>query len=173
MTPVSSARFGLERFHPATCKPMKAKPIQLILALLTTVTVNAKEPKPPVDRRPPPQPLLAVLDSNLDREISADEIANSSNVLSDLDKNGDGILTEKEMLPPSPKKAKAKDAANLPPPLGKRPPLLIAVLDLDEDGSLSADEIEDAPMSLLTLDKDDDGVISRKELKPKKSTDAS
>lgn len=44
-------------------------------------------------------------------------------------------------------------------------PVIIA-LDLNKDGKLSVDEIEQAPKSLKTLDKNSDGDLSREELRP-------
>ncbi|HTQ49249.1 MAG TPA: hypothetical protein VMJ12_00965, partial [Candidatus Acidoferrales bacterium] len=42
--------------------------------------------------RPPPLPLIMVLDANHDRVIDSNEIANASAALLTLDKNGDGEL---------------------------------------------------------------------------------
>jgi hypothetical protein len=50
--------------------------------------------------RPPPSPLFLALDANHDGVIDADEIANASNALKTLDKNGDGKLTQDELRPP-------------------------------------------------------------------------
>ena len=144
---------------------MKTNRIHLLLALAATVTANAQELKPPIDRRPPPpQPLLVALDGNRDGELSPDEITNSSAVLGKLDKNNDGMLTRKELLP-RPPKDKTKQP---PPPRPKGPSPLMAALDLDKDGALSADEIEGAALSLALLDKNNDGTISRQELNPGK-----
>ena len=57
-------------------------------------------------------------------------------------------------------------------PEGKHPkppphPLWIA-LDIDEDGELSAEEIEKAAEALAQLDANDDGKITRDEVKPPK-----
>ncbi len=52
-----------------------------------------------------------------------------------------------------------------PPPFGPPHPLMIA-LDKDRDGTLSRDEIADAPKALKALDKDEDGELSRRELRP-------
>ena len=51
--------------------------------------------------RPVP-PLIAALDANHDGVIDATEIANASNALLKLDKNGDGKLTPDELRPPRP-----------------------------------------------------------------------
>ena len=108
--------------------------------------------------------MLVALDASRDGALSPDEIANASEALSDLDKNGDGMLTRNELLP-RPPKDKTKQP---PPPPPKGPSPLMVALDLDKDGALSASEIEDASLSLATLDKDEDGTISRQELHPGK-----
>jgi hypothetical protein len=51
--------------------------------------------------------------------------------------------------------------ANRPPP-----PPVIAALDADRDGIISAEEIQNAPTALLQLDKDKDGELTREELHP-------
>ncbi|MFN9853259.1 MAG: hypothetical protein ACK57P_15695 [Planctomycetota bacterium] len=43
---------------------------------------------------------------------------------------------------------------------------VIKALDVDEDGQLSATEIENASKSLMKLDKNGDGVISSEEMRP-------
>lgn len=132
-----------------------------LAALLATAgAVSAKPGKPP---RPAPPLLLPVLDTDRDGELNADEIANASAALLELDKNGDGQLTPREILPKPPKKAKK--------PKRPGPPILVRTIDLDGDKTLSADEIEDAAISLLGLDTDGDGALSRKEMRPPKPGD--
>ena len=71
----------------------------------------------PGGHRPPPPPVIAVLDANHDGVIDAKEIANASKALLQLDKNGDGQLTREELRPPPP------DDFDGPPPGEGRPPL--------------------------------------------------
>jgi hypothetical protein len=53
------------------------------------------------------------------------------------------------------------------PDAGRRlPPPLLAALDLNHDGIISADEITKAPESLKKLDKNGDGQLTRDELRP-------
>ena len=47
---------------------------------------------------------------------------------------------------------------------------LVAALDADQDGAISASEIESAPQSLRTLDSDGDGRVSPAELQPDTSS---
>ena len=52
-------------------------------------------------------------------------------------------------------------------PMPPMPPMpVMLVLDADQDGELSAEEIKNASAALLTLDKDDDGKLSGEELAP-------
>jgi len=72
-------------------------------------------------RRPPPNPLLHLFDTNHDGVISADEIAAAPAALKALDKNGDGQLTSDELRPPrGPKGEKGakggKEGEDMPPP---------------------------------------------------------
>ena len=136
---------------------MKNQLILLLGCALGTAAATAQTQPPKA-----PPVLLPVLDTDKNGELSAAEIANSSASLLGLDKNADGALSKKEILPPPPKGKKPVT----PPPAG--PPILVKALDLDKDQTLSADEIEDAPASLAVLDKNADGTISRAELKPGK-----
>jgi hypothetical protein len=104
----------------------------------------------------PPLPIVSVLDANHDGVIDADEIANASAALKTLDKDGDGVLTTNEYMPPMPKDAPA-DAPRPPTPL------IVKALDVNGDGVIDATEIANAPAELLTLDKNGDGQLTRDE----------
>lgn len=133
--------------------------MHLGIALLVGVAV-AREPQPPRGHRPPPQvpPILIIFDTDRDGVISEDEIAAASDALAKLDRNEDGQLTREELMPPPPEGGK--------PPGHRPPPPVISALDANRDGTLSADELEDAADSLLELDKDGDGELSPEELHP-------
>jgi hypothetical protein len=70
--------------------------------------------------RPPPSPLVGVLDANHDGVIDADEIANASKALLKLDKNGDGKLTPDEFAPPPRREGNSGAGPDGPPP-GEEP----------------------------------------------------
>jgi hypothetical protein len=107
--------------------------------------------------RPPPFPLISVLDANHDHVIDADEIANASAALLKLDTNGDGILTTNEYLPtPPPRKGGDNKHAR---PL----PAIVKALDVNGDGVIDATEIANAPAALKKLDKNGDGKLTREE----------
>ncbi len=50
----------------------------------------------------------------------------------------------------------------------ERPRVVLEALDLDHDGTLSAQEIQSAPASLRSLDRDEDGQLSLEELEPRR-----
>jgi EF hand len=142
--------------------------------------------RPPGGHRhgPPMMPLIMALDANHDGVISADEIANAAVALKTLDKNGDGQLTKDEYMPHPPRRPGgpqdgAQEGPKDGPPPGdgpkgpdgegphKRPvPPIVAALDTNGDGVISADEIAAAPTSLLKLDKNGDGKLTFDELRP-------
>ena len=134
-------------------------------ALLASAQENQDGPPPgggrghggPGGHRHPPLPIVSVLDANHDGVIDADEIANASTALLTLDKNGTGILTTNEYLPPLPKNAPA-DAPPRPPT-----PLIVKALDANGDGVIDAGEIANASAALKTLDKNSDGKLTRDE----------
>lgn len=102
----------------------------------------------------PPSPLLFLFDEDQDGILSTAEIEAAATALYTLDADGDGQLTTEELRPPRP--------AHLP--RGMRPPPIIAALDQNQDGTLSAQEIDAAPESLLELDQDQNGELSPEEL---------
>ncbi|HEX7261166.1 MAG TPA: EF-hand domain-containing protein [Luteolibacter sp.] len=144
---------------------MKSSRLQWLLALAASVTATAQPPQPHGgERRPPPvPPLFAILDTDQDKVISADEIQAAADALGKLDKNNDGKITLEELRMPPPDGKKGPKH----PPSGKPPiPPVIAALDADGDGTISAAELENAPDSLKALDKDGDGALSPEEIRP-------
>ena len=77
---------------------MKPLTMQWMLALVASVTASAQPPPPRGDRRlPPVPPLIAVFDTNRDRELSAAEIQAAADVLKKFDRNRDGKITLEEL----------------------------------------------------------------------------
>jgi len=148
------------------------KTFPLYATAIAMTSLNAQDAKPPGDRPPPPiPPVLMLFDVNRDGEISADEIQAAATALGKLDRNGDGKITREEMRPPRPEGEDAAAGAEGPqgPPRVKHPlPPIIAALDADDDGTISASELAAAPESLKKLDKDGDGALSPEEHRPQR-----
>ena len=120
-------------------KFLLASAVLALLGVSATMTVLAQ---PPQDERPPggdrpdgpppegrrgergpsehgrpplPNPLVAALDKDGDREISAEELQAATASLLTLDKNGDGKLTDDEMRPPHPEGGPGRGRGDRPP----------------------------------------------------------
>jgi Ca2+-binding EF-hand superfamily protein len=99
-------------------------------------------------------PVLAVVDTDHDGEISAGEIANSPRSLRGLDVNGDDVLTPVELMP---HQAQAQATS------------IFEQLDLDHDGLVSAFEWGREESSalrevLMSGDRNHDGFATMAEL---------
>lgn len=127
----------------------------LALFSLCSAPIFGQQPQP-TGQAGPPSPLLFLFDEDEDGVISSEEMKAAASALQTLDANGDGELTIDELRPPRPAE----------PPMGHRPPPIIAALDQDQDGRLSAAELDAAPESLRELDLDQDGELSPEELRP-------
>jgi hypothetical protein len=150
---------------------MKTTTIHLSIALLAGLA-NAQQPQPPKGHHPPPpvSPILVIFDADRDGVISQDEIDDASDALANLDRNDDGQITREELMPPRPEGENETEGGKPPgPPPGHRPPPpppVIAALDANRDGKLSAEELTDATDALLELDENGDGELSPQELHP-------
>ena len=139
-----------------------------VIAAAGTLHAQPGEGMPPGP--PPVPPVIAALDVDGDRTISAEEIEESPEALASLDEDGDGQLTREELRPGPPDGAAGPPEER--PQQGHRrphgPPPVVAVLDDDRDGIISAEEIANAPAALAKLDKNGDGELTRDELRPRR-----
>lgn len=148
-------------------------PLAALLAATTGLHAQPEGGMPP--GMPPVPPVIAVLDADQDGTISAEEIANAPESLASLDQNNDGELTRDELRPPPPEGAENEEGGDEERPRRERnrrgrmgPPPVVAALDADRNGVISAEEIENSPEALTELDKNGDGDLTPEELHPRR-----
>jgi len=116
---------------------------------------------------------LRQLDKNGDGKVELSEVPEEGKerfemALDQFDKNDDDAIDREEMAAAARQfgaAAGGSEGGNRPDrPQG--PPVVVAAIDTDADGTLSAEEIEGASAALKKLDKDGDGKLTRKELMP-------
>ena len=111
-------------------------------------------------------PVLRTLDADGDHIISAAEIANAPAALRSLDRNHDGKLSPEECgqsfadIP-----ANAQFLKHARVEFMRFHPVL-AALDTDHDGEISASEIQNAAEALKTMDTSGDGKLTQEEVLP-------
>jgi EF hand len=119
--------------------------------------------------------VLYALDTNHDQVISAVEIASAPAALTMLDRNHDGKLSPDECSWgfPDSHGSKAGIEARVDYQILRRDKLafmhlhpVLAALDANHDGKISAREIQSSSAALMTLDKNGDGKLTPAELFP-------
>lgn len=120
--------------------------------------------------------IVEALDADKDGALSEEEVTKSSDAIKTLDKDSDGKVSAEELRRPRPEGA--GDGAGRPPGAGgpgggqggrgRFVSPVVAAIDTDKDGSLSADEIGKAPEGLKSLDKNSDGKITGEEMRPQR-----
>ncbi len=114
---------------------------------------------------PPAIPVMTAIDADGNGEVSTAEMRSAAAALRTLDSDGDGSLTASEMAPP---RQGSQVAPRRGPPGGvNREPPVIAALDVDFSSDLDPKEIEAAPELLAKLDRDGSGVLTADELMPR------
>jgi hypothetical protein len=111
-------------------------------------------------------PVLRVLDTDRDFTLSPREIGNAPAALRNLDTNHAGKLRPEECgLRIDPNSVPPAMLAQLRRQFMSNHPVL-AALDADHDGEISAGEIDHAAAALKKLDRNHDGYLTADELLP-------
>jgi hypothetical protein len=121
-------------------------------------------------------PIVRALDTDKNRELSAEEIANAPATLRALDRNNDGSVSFADLRPDRPADAPERPARKQRPDgdtmtergsgRGRLVDPVMLALDANGDRALSAAEIANAAASLKALDANSDGKLTPDELRP-------
>lgn len=115
---------------------------------------------------------LRELDQNKDGKIALDEVPEERQqmfemMLDRFDKNGDDAMDTSELAEAARELGPGRpDGPGGRPEGPPGPPPVVAALDANSDGTLSAEEIDGASGALKKLDKNGDGKLTREELMP-------
>ena len=111
-------------------------------------------------------PLLAALDKDHNKEISADELAAAPTTLLTLDKDQDGKLSEEEVSPQRGGDGGGQGNRARPRrgPSAMRMLKALSALDADENGVIDEAEIKNAVAALQKLDVNHDGKLTEEEV---------
>lgn len=135
----------------------------------------------PDELRPPGPPpggedmvaRMMSFDKDNDGKLSAAELPERmQGMMTRADKNSDGFLTKEELTAAAPSGPPQGEGRGGPRGEGgprggmmRMDPILSAV-DADQDGTLSATEIQGSASAIAKLDKDGDGKLTREEVRP-------
>src|SRR5881396_3393935 len=110
-------------------------------------------------------PVLSTLDTDHNKEISADELAAAPTALLKLDKNQDGKLSEDEATPEMGERGGQGDGQRRRRGPGiMRMMKALSALDADENGVIDEAEIKNAVLALQKLDENRDGKLTEDEV---------
>ncbi len=127
------------------------------LALTAAASAFAESaPRTPA-RSTPSASILAILDSDHNGVLSAEEIAVAPVVLTALDLNEDGIISADE---------RAAGSRMSRGPRAAVAAQVLLLLDVNHDGAIQAMEVTHAASSLKQLDRNGDGKVTPDELRP-------
>ena len=104
--------------------------------------------------------IVALLDSDRDGILSAQEIAAAPVALAALDRNEDGLIS------PAERRATTTEGRAVRPWRGSTSFNVVLTLDANLDGNIQSMEIANAVSSLKRLDRNSDGDLTPNELRP-------
>lgn len=108
-------------------------------------------------------PVLSILDTNQDKEISANEMAAAPVALLKLDKNQDGKISEDEVTAGGARDGQQGGQRRRRGPGIMRMMKANSALDADESGTMEEGEIKNAAAALKKLDVNHDGKLTEEE----------
>jgi len=131
--------------------------------------VSPDELRPPGGGSPGSEEMVSRMmsfDKDGDGKLSAAELPERmQGMMARADKNNDGLLTKEELTAAAPPQGEGRGGGPRGGGMMRMDPILSAV-DTDQDGTLSAAEIQSSSAAIAKLDKDGDGKLTREEVRP-------